>query len=324
MDFNELLNPLADGNFHSGEELGLALGVSRAAVWKQLQKLADIGLELESVKGKGYRLPGGFSPLDASLIRSHLDAAAAPLLTALNIFQQIESTSTELAARARAGAGSGAVCVAEQQTAGRGRLGRQWISPYGRNLMFSVLWEFEGGAAALEGLSLAVGLVLAEALREMGAAQVQLKWPNDVLCQGRKIAGVLLEMQGDAAGRCQVVIGIGVNVAMPDNAEIDQNWTDLNRGAGRAVDRNALLARILEGLLPMLEHFSVDGFASYRERWQALDYLCDQAVVLHRGGDKIEGVCRGVASNGALRFEGAGGVELISGGEVSLRAAHDS
>jgi BirA family biotin operon repressor/biotin-[acetyl-CoA-carboxylase] ligase len=324
MSFKDLLALLADGEFHSGEELGQALGVSRAAVWKQLQKLAEVGLELESVKGRGYRLPGGFHPLDASIISSHLDKSAAELLTSLDISQQTESTSTDLGARARLGAGSGAVCVAEQQTVGRGRLGRQWLSSYGRNLMFSALWEFEGGAAALEGLSLAVGLVLAEALCEMGVAEVQLKWPNDVLCRGRKVAGILLEMQGDAAGHCQVVIGVGVNVAMPDNAAIDQAWTDLNRETGSNVDRNALLAQILGRLLPMLNHFADVGFSAYRERWQSLDFLCDRAVILHRGEQKTEGVCRGVASSGALKFEGADGLELISGGEVSVRAAHDS
>lgn len=323
MDFKNLLALLADGQFHSGEELGSALGVSRAAVWKQLHKLTDVGLTLESVKGRGYRLNGGFHPLDAKTIHSHIDASVAPLLISLDILQQTPSTSTELANRARLGAGSGAVCVAEQQTAGRGRLGRQWVSPFGRNLMFSVLWEFEGGAAALEGLSLVVGLVVAETLAEMNVV-AQLKWPNDVLCRGRKIAGVLLEMQGDAAGRCQVIIGIGVNVAMPDDAAIDQAWTDLNRETSTSVDRNQLLARLLGRLLPVLQRFAEVGFAAYGERWEALDVLRDQAVVLHRGEQRLSGVCRGVASNGALKFEGKAGLELVSGGEVSLRAAYDS
>lgn len=324
MDFKSVLALLADGQFHSGEELGGALGVSRTAVWKQLQKLAALGLELESVKGRGYRLPGGYQPLDADLIKAQINPDAAPLLTGLEILQQTSSTSTELASRAREGAGSGAVCVAEQQTAGRGRLGRQWVSPFGRNLMFSVLWEFEGGAAALEGLSLAVGLVVAETLVEVGVRDVQLKWPNDVLCSGRKIAGVLLEMQGDAAGRCQVIIGIGVNVAMPENAVIDQAWTDLNRETGSRFDRNRLLALILGRLLPVLQHFAEVGFISYQARWEALDLLRDQDVVLHRGDQRFPGVCRGVASNGALRFESGAGLELVSGGEISLRAAHDS
>lgn len=324
MDFKSLLSHLADGEFHSGEDLGAALGISRTAVWKQLQKLADVGLELESVKGRGYRLPGGFCALDAHLIRSHLSAESAPLLSALNILQQTTSTSTELANLGRQGAGSGSVCVAEQQTAGRGRLGRQWVSPFGRNLMFSVLWEFEGGAAALEGLSLAVGLVLAEALAEMGVAGVQLKWPNDVLCRSRKIAGILLEMQGDAAGRCQVIIGIGVNVAMPDNAVIDQAWTDLGRETSTIVDRNQLLALLLGRLLPMLSSFGEIGFGFYQERWEALDMLRDHRVILHQGEQRVSGVCRGVAGNGALKFEGDSGLELVSGGEVSLRAADDS
>ena len=321
MDFKHLLSLLADGEFHSGEDLGAALGISRTAVWKQLQKLGDVGLELESIKGRGYRLPGGYCALDADSIRTHLNPEGTLSLAEIDILQQTTSTSTELAARARQGAASGTVCVAEQQTAGRGRLGRQWVSPFGRNLMFSILWEFDGGAAALEGLSLAVGLELAEALGGMGVTDVQLKWPNDVLCRGRKIAGILLEMQGDAAGRCQVIVGIGVNVAMPDDAAIDQAWTDLNREMPTAVDRNQLLALLLNRLLPMLRDFSDAGFSAYQARWQALDALRDRSVTLHRGEQRIPGVCRGVASNGALMFEGKNGLELISGGEVSLRAA---
>lgn len=324
MDFKAILSLLADGEFHSGEELGQVLGVSRAAVWKQLQKLSDTGLELESVKGKGYRLPGGYSPLDAARIRAELPARAADLLSSLDVLQQTTSTNTELAARIRSGHGSGTVCVAEQQTAGRGRRGRQWLSPYGRNLAFSVLWEFEGGAAALEGLSLAVGLILAEALAKMGVEGMQLKWPNDVLCRGRKIAGILLEMQGDAAGRCQVIVGIGVNVDVPSDAPIDQAWTDLRRECEGDVDRNSLLAALLAPLLELLASYETLGFAEYRERWEALDYLRDQASVLHLGDERVQGICRGVAANGALRFEGASGIELISGGEVSLRAAHDT
>lgn len=326
MEFNDLLALVADGEFHSGEELGAALGVSRTAIWKQLQKFANDGLVLESVRGRGYRLPGGYCALREQAIRQALDAEASALLSSLDVLQRVDSTSSLLAERGRLGASSGAVCVAEQQTAGRGRLGRTWVSPFGRNLMFSILWEFDGGAAALEGLSLAVGVGVAETLQALGLAGVQLKWPNDVLVDGRKIAGVLLEMQGDAAGRCQVVIGIGVNVAMPDNAPIDQAWTDLKRAGQEQLDRNYLLAALLNRLLPLLHAFSQTGFGALRERWQALDALYGRPVVLHRGAWQVAGVCWGVADNGALKFEGEAGVEWISGGEVSIRAGatHDS
>ncbi|MBB3048997.1 BirA family biotin operon repressor/biotin-[acetyl-CoA-carboxylase] ligase [Litorivivens lipolytica] len=320
MELSRLLAELADGDFHSGEALGSALGVSRTAIWKQLQKLEDIGLAVESVKGRGYRLPGGFCALNADAIQCSLNPTAKAFLSSLQIEQQINSTNTLLAERARSGDGvSGAVCVAEQQTAGRGRLGRQWISPFGRNLMFSLLWEFQNGAAALEGLSLAVGLSVAEALTDLGVAGLGLKWPNDVLCEGRKLAGVLLEMQGDAAGRCQVIIGIGLNVSLPDDAPIDQAWTDLQRQGFVGSDRNHLLAALLNRLLPMLAEFEVAGFSGFQSRWQAYDALADEPAELRRGEEVVAGFCRGVAANGALRFETPSGTELVSGGEVSLR-----
>lgn len=320
MELSRLLAELADGDFHSGEALGLALGVSRTAIWKQLQKLEDVGLSVESVKGRGYRLPGGYCALDADSIQNALSPTAKAFLSSLRIEQQIASTNTLLAERARRGEEvSGAVCVAEQQTAGRGRLGRQWVSPFGRNLTFSLLWEFQDGAAALEGLSLAVGLSVAEALTDLGVSGLGLKWPNDVLCEGKKLAGVLLEMQGDAAGRCQVIIGIGLNVSLPDDAPIDQAWTDLQRQGFAGADRNKLLAALLNRLLPMLSEFEVAGFSVFQGRWQAFDALADESAELRRGEAIVAGVCRGVAANGALRFETPTGTELISGGEVSLR-----
>lgn len=319
MELSRLLAELADGDFHSGEELGVALGVSRTAIWKQLQKLDEVGLKIESIKGRGYRLPGGYCPLDEDAIQRGLSPAAKRLLSALYVEQQINSTNTLLADKARRGDTSGAVCVAEQQTAGRGRLGRQWVSPYGRNLTFSVLWEFHNGAAALEGLSLAVGLAVAEALQGMGVAGLGLKWPNDVLCEGRKLAGVLLEMQGDAAGRCQVIIGVGLNVNLPDDSPIDQAWTDLQRQGYSDSNRNQLLAALLNRLLPMLAEFQQDGFVEFKDRWLAFDALGDEPAELRRGDEIVAGTCRGVAANGALRFETDRGIELISGGEVSLR-----
>ena len=222
---------------------------------------------------------------------------------------------------ARVAPRAGIVCAAEQQTAGRGRLGRTWGSPYGRNLMFSVLWEFDGGAAALEGLSLAVGVAVASALSAMGLDGVALKWPNDVLHDGRKLAGILLEMQGDAAGRCQVIIGVGINVSLPDDAPIDQAWTDLTRLSCPELDRNPLLAAILNELLPTLDRFSRSGFAPFQSAWGSYDAFHGRAAVVKRGDVVTPGICRGVASNGALQFETRDGLEYISGGEVSLRPA---
>jgi BirA family biotin operon repressor/biotin-[acetyl-CoA-carboxylase] ligase len=217
--------------FVSGQDLADLLGVSRTAVWKQLNKLEELGLEIESVKGKGYRIPGGITLLDEQAVRDTMAVDSLPLLAMLDLRDAIGSTNAEAMSQIAAGRGSGYVCTAEQQTAGRGRRGREWVSPYARNLYLSAVWEYEQGAAVLEGMSLAVGVVVARALAACGVPPVQLKWPNDLLYEGAKLGGILLEMTGDPAGACQVVVGIGVNVSMPGKAAegIDQSWTDVSR-----------------------------------------------------------------------------------------------
>ncbi len=314
---------LADGEFHSGQALAEALNVSRTAVWKQLKRLEDLGLELESVRGLGYRIPGGLELLDAAQVRGALQSAAQPLLVELALLSDIDSTNSEALRRIAAGAGRGLALSAEQQYAGRGRQGRRWSSPFGRNIYLSVVGEFSQGAACLEGLSLAVGVCVVRALAALGVPGVQLKWPNDLLYQGSKVGGILLEMTGDAAGLCQVVVGIGINVAMPSAAaaEIDQAWTDLATiKSGERPSRNALLAALLSELLPLLERFESGGFAPWRQAWMALDAYADQPVVIVSADKRLAGIARGVDERGALQLETTLGVQAIYGGEVSLRA----
>ncbi len=318
-----LLPLLASGDFCSGQHLADALGVSRTAVWKQLNKLSvETGLQIESVKGKGYRIPGGLDLLDGEVVRAALGAGSIPLLSSLRILESVDSTNAEVMRQLDQGIGSGAVVTAEQQTAGRGRRGRHWVSPFARNLYFSTLWTFDQGAAALEGLSLAVGVAVARALERCGLPPVQLKWPNDVLHDGRKLGGILLEMTGDVAGTCQVVVGVGLNVDMPDAAgrEIEQAWTDIRTmTAGRHAGRNVLLAALLDELLPLLAGFESRGFAAWREQWQALDAFADRPVVLDASGKRIAGTARGVDSRGALQLETTTGTRSVFGGELSLR-----
>jgi len=324
MSTSSLLSQLAGGEFVSGQALADALGVSRTAVWKQLNKLGELGLEIESVKGLGYRIPGGIELLDADAVRESLSAPAATLLRELDIREDIPSTSAEAMARIAAGCDSGYVCTAERQSAGRGRRGRPWVSPFARNLYLSVVWEYAQGAAALEGLSLAVGVALARALQRCGVEAVKLKWPNDLLHNGAKLGGVLLEMSGDAAGPCQVVVGIGLNVAMPDTAGagIDQAWTDVARASGGAnISRNRLLGLVLDELLPALAAFERDGFSAWRDAWQGLDAFAGQQVILHSGERRVAGIARGVDERGALLLETATGIQPVFGGEISLRPA---
>jgi BirA family transcriptional regulator, biotin operon repressor / biotin---[acetyl-CoA-carboxylase] ligase len=320
-----LLPLLATGDFVSGQLLADALGVSRTAVWKQLKNLEDLGLEIESVKGRGYRIPGGIDLLEEQQVRSGMSRNSLALLSRLDLRDEVGSTNAEAMAQIEAGIGSGYVCIAEQQTAGRGRRGRQWISPYARNLYVSAVWEYEQGAAVLEGMSLAVGVVVARALSACGVPPVQLKWPNDLLYQGAKLGGILLEMTGDPAGACQVVVGIGLNVDMPGEVaiDIDQTWTDVSRVSGEdAPGRNALLAAILDELLPMLAGFEQTGFSPWRDEWQGLDAFAETPVVIVSGSQQTAGTAMGVDARGALQLQTASaGMQSIFGGEISMRPA---
>jgi len=320
-----LLECLADGECHSGAELGRLLGVSRTAVWKHLQKLDELGLPLTPVRGRGYRLDGGLELLRRDVIEAQLSIEARACLQALELFSSTDSTNAralEQAAQFR----TGYVCLAEHQLAGRGRRGRHWVSPFGSNLYLSAAWGFEGGAAQLEGLSLAVGVTLCRVLEQQGLQDVSLKWPNDLLWRGRKLAGVLLEMAGDPAGQCHVVVGIGLNLAMPGaSAEaIGQPWVDV-RGAcaGEAVptpSRNRLAADLINALLPVLANYHQSGFAAYREAWQQRDAFAGQSVVVKSARHQQRGTVRGVDVTGALRLEVDGAIELCHGGELSMRA----
>ena len=315
-----LLERLADGDFHSGEELGELLGVTRAAVWKQLQKIEEaLSLEFESVKGRGYRLVDGIELLDGAQISSGISDT---LTYSLHIARQVDSTNRLAVELAREGMARGCVVLAEQQSAGRGRRGRHWVSPFARNIYCSIVWEFDSGVAALEGLSLAVGVGVVRALRACGVNDAVLKWPNDVLHNQRKLAGILLEMTGDVSGRCQVVIGVGINVAMANFkslVSIDQPWTDANTAAGKSVSRNALASNLIMQLLLLLAEFETEGFARFHCDWAALDCMCGKPVTVCVGEQMLHGVAAGVDGSGALAVDTELGRQWFHGGEVSLR-----
>lgn len=317
---SRLLEILADGEFHSGEELGGALNISRAAIWKQLQKIENsLSLKFESVKGKGYRLPDGLELLNVERIT---DAIPKSLLYTLQITQQVDSTNRLAAELASQGSARTCIVLAEQQLAGRGRRGRKWISPFARNIYCSLVWEFNSGVAALEGLSLAVGVSVVRALHAIGINDAALKWPNDVLHNQRKLAGVLLEITGDISDRCQVVIGIGINVEMSrvmDVAVIDQPWTDAATAAGKYVSRNELAANLITQTVQLLNEFETSGFSKFHDEWAALDYTFGKPVTVHIGEQIVLGVAKGVDTTGALIVDTELGRQLFHGGEVSLR-----
>src|SRR5205085_2075288 len=242
------LRRLADGRFHSGEDMARAFGRSRASLSDALKQAPTLGIEVFSVRGKGYRLAEPIEFLDAAAIGARLRADDPRL--SLEVVDEIDSTSTRLLELAAAGAPSGTCLAAEWQNSGRGRRGRAWISSVGGSLTFSLLWRFERGAGHLGGLSLACGAAVARALAECGVEHVQVKWPNDVVIAFRKLAGVLVETSGEMQGPSAAVIGVGVNYRLPERVleRIDQPVTDVAQSAAILPSRSVLLARMLASL----------------------------------------------------------------------------
>ncbi len=325
MDTNELIVLLADGEYHSGESLGAALGgISRTAVWKQLKKLESLRLKLESRKGLGYRIVDGLDLLSEITIRQHLTKDSLEILRQISVNAVIDSTNASALQGIQQGVTHGALYLAEQQTAGRGRRGRTWISPFASNIYLSLVWQFTGGASVLGGLSLAVGVAVCRSLRGLGVSEVGLKWPNDIVINGKKLGGILLEMQGDAVGDCQVVIGIGINVAMGLEASqhIDQPWIDLQSlMAAQLPSRTMIVAAIVNELVSVLQKFQTTSFSPYRQEWMEYDVYKGREVMVQLGDNYIFGTSQGVDDGGALIILTPEGLKSFNGGEVSLRPA---
>lgn len=320
-----LVRLLADGRLHSGEALAATLGVSRAAVWKHVREVGgQFGLRVDAVRGRGYRLTAPIELLDGGRIAHDLAPATAAAIAELVMLDTIGSTNAFLLGRRPPRSGLGIACIAEQQTAGRGRRGRHWVSPFGANVYLSLLWQFELPAAALAGLSLATGVAVARALRDLGVTEVALKWPNDLLWQERKLGGILVEVSGEADGPTRTVIGVGVNHRMPqdDAALIDQDWADIASIIPHALpSRQVLAARLLDELVAAMLQFSEAGLAHFLPAWDALDCLRGREVAVQFGDQVVRGTELGVADNGALRVATAQGECEFLGGEVSLRPA---
>lgn len=318
-----LLKLLQDGRFHSGEALGAALGVSRSAIWKQLQCLeAELGLPVHRVRGRGYRLASPLLLLDEKALSVAPSCRDWPV----GVLQSVDSTNAEALRRLQGRQEPPFIVLAERQTCGRGRRGRAWVSPFGENLYYSLALRIDGGMRQLEGLSLVVGLALLQTLRAVGVVAAGLKWPNDLLVDGRKIAGILLELSGDPADVCHVVIGIGINVNMlaGDRTGIDQPWTSLRAELGRCVDRNELVCELNRQLSRYLAIHLKQGFAALLDEWQANHLWQGRTVMLTAGAEPVVGVVLGVDRSGAIRLRVAGVERHFSGGELGLRLCDDS
>lgn len=316
----QLLKLLADGETHSGERLAEQLHITRAAVWKAINALRELGVDIES-QHQGYRLPCAVDLYDAERIRAAVNA-----LQRIDVLFTVDSTNRFVTAEPATHAGQAVLCVAEIQQSGRGRRGRSWVAPFGSGICMSLGWLFDSMPPTFSALSLAVGVALTRTLREFGASEVGLKWPNDLLWRGSKLAGVLIEMRGEPDGPAHVVIGIGLNLRLPDASkqsllEQQAQVVDLQEILGeRCPARNELVAAITTQLLQVLPNFAVNGFAPFVDEWQRYDVLHKAEVNVLQGERTIAGVACGVTTDGSLLVDTQSGVQRFVSGEVSLRA----
>jgi BirA family transcriptional regulator, biotin operon repressor / biotin---[acetyl-CoA-carboxylase] ligase len=318
-----ILNLLADGQFHSGEALAQRFKVTRATIWNAIQHAESLGVEIFSVRGRGYKLPQAIELLDKNLVLAAIGEQRAWFN--LEVLDEVASTNTYL--MQNKGIAHATCVVAHIQTHGKGRRGRTWVSQLGASLTFSLMWRFQCGAAALSGLSLAVGVALIRALNALGVNHAQLKWPNDVLVTEKnqlpkKLAGILIELQGDLEGPSAAVIGVGVNLNLPNNVleGIDQPAIDLVRVSAKPINQSELLGVILKHLADVLSGFEQHGFIGLRDEWLSYHAYENKPVrMLLPNGTDVQGIVKSVADDGILLVETALGLQRFSAGEISLR-----
>jgi len=323
-----LLELLCDGEMHAGPALAAHLGVSRTAVWKLVADLRESGVDIASVERRGYRLAQPCELLDAARIRHAAEQDGEPLPGELEVLFAVDSTNEYLYSAPAPRAGSPRTVFAEIQRAGRGRRGRSWFAPFGSGLTFSIAWSYPEVPAELSALSLAVGVTVADTLRAAGAGEAMLKWPNDVVWRHRKLGGLLIQVKLEAGGAASVVVGLGLNLALSDDARARlagpgaTSVADLHEAmGGRVPGRNELAGRLVAAMCAGLERFGREGFSPFAARWQELDSLSGVEVRVSQSAGSVDGRALGADRDGALRVDVGGRVERFLAGDVSLRAS---
>jgi BirA family transcriptional regulator, biotin operon repressor / biotin---[acetyl-CoA-carboxylase] ligase len=315
---------LADGEFHSGQNLARDLGVTRSAIWKAVAALRGLGVEMQAVRNRGYRLAAPSEPLDAIRLRDALSPTTRDAVTSLEIVWSCASTNDALLGRGAPLPGTTAVMLAEYQSAGRGRRGRKWLAPPGAAICMSLAWTFAELPRDLSALSLVVGVCVLRALARLGGRNLELKWPNDVLCERRKLCGTLIELRAESAGPTTVVIGIGINCAIGSSvreaiSSAGLTPADLRDAGIGSAQRNAIAASVLEACVKGLQTFEREGAAGFLKEWQRVDALRDHEVTVQLADGARRGIARGVDLTGALLVENPQGVTRFISGDVSVR-----
>jgi BirA family transcriptional regulator, biotin operon repressor / biotin---[acetyl-CoA-carboxylase] ligase len=314
---------LADGQFHSGEQLARELKLTRSAIWKAMASLRQLGATVEAVRNRGYRLSHAGEALDGDTIRALLPRGTLERLGPIETVWSVASTNTELLGRPFPRTGTGQVLLAEYQTAGKGRRGRAWLAPPGGAICMSVSWTFPAVSQDLGALGLVIGVCALRALEALDLVGTQLKWPNDLLHGGKKVGGILIELRAEASGPACVVIGLGMNVALGDAllTQIEATGmaaTDLRR-CGLVVARNAVVAALLTSIVQGLAQFEREGLKPFLAEWRAADALRGRGVNVVAAAELTRGVARGIDAHGALLVETTQGVQRFVSGDVSVR-----
>ncbi len=314
-----LIEQLVTGQFVSGQVLGDRLGITRSAVSRHIKALANMGLDVYRVTGKGYRIAEPIVLLDAKKIQQAMLSKHCPAV--IEVKSTVDSTNDYFLQQLDHALIPGQVCLAEYQQSGRGRRGRQWISPFGSHVYLSMYWYLEQGMSTAMGLSVVVALAISDAIKALYAIDVELKWPNDIYIKGKKLAGVLIDLEGQALEPCHSVIGVGINVNMPAISAdvIDQPWTDLQSHCSQSIDRNILTAKLIDCLLLRLKEHQQQGITAMLADWQKADRYLNKQIRIITGSNETLGICRGINDQGALLLEVNGVIKVIYGGEVSLR-----
>lgn len=316
----QLLHLLSDGDFHSGENLGEQLGITRSAIWKTIKQLESSGIVIESISGKGYRIPNGLDLLDEGMIRAYLDKNTT--LDELTLLREVDSTNNYLLSLVNTNEPKTIACFSERQTKGKARRGRQWLSPFGNNIYHSLLWYFDKDPSELMGLSLAIAVITIRALNHYGIYDgLELKWPNDVLWKSHKLAGVLIEMIAEPHVFSTVVIGVGINTRLSaqEIKTLNRPVTSIEEITNIKANRNKLAGLLLNSLITGLQEFQNGGLSSFLDEWRTLDKFRGKMVTLKTASNSISGTMQDVSDNGELLLNHNGKTQRYLSGEVSLR-----
>lgn len=316
----KILQQLADGHFHSGQALGKQFGITRSGVWKAIQQLENVGVDIHAITGKGYRLPHRIDLLDAATIQSHLSPSTQTELDDLIVLSSTASTNDYLQKRISA-TEKKIACFSEHQTAGRGRRGRTWVGGYASSLCLSLLWPFDKDPHELMGLSLVSAIAVLRSLNAYGVKDLTLKWPNDILWQQKKLAGILVDLIAEPHSQCNTIIGVGLNTYIPTalSQHITQPWTDLAKITEQPVKRNQLASLLLNQLIASIHQFEHEGIRPFLEEWQRYDTLRGKKITVNTVTAPIVGIMQGISEQGALLVEVEHGeIKHFLSGDVSL------